>query len=103
MMEIEESVMDLTNTIGRGVVTPGLTAIDSLGWPIMVGMTKFYSRGQIPEVNQIIFRRIFFESHGQSTKYFTNIFERWPITQLKVLRKIEEGSVKRSSRRFAFS
>jgi hypothetical protein len=43
MMEIEEAVMDLANTIGREVLTLCLASFDALGLPIMVGGIKFYT------------------------------------------------------------
>jgi hypothetical protein len=63
MMEIEEAVMDLMNTVGRSVLKPSLASFDVVGLPIMARGIKFYSRGQFPQVYQTIAGPISVERH----------------------------------------
>jgi hypothetical protein len=63
MMEIEEAVMDLMNTVGREVLTPSLASFDVVSSLVMLGGIKFYNRGLSPEVYQSIFGPIPVERH----------------------------------------
>jgi hypothetical protein len=73
MLEIEESVLDLVNTIGREVLTPSLASFDADGRPFTLGGIKFYSRGLFHQVYQSSFgpihvdRYVYQSSHGGRT------------------------------------
>ncbi|MDR1872399.1 MAG: ISKra4 family transposase, partial [Deltaproteobacteria bacterium] len=63
MMEIEESVLDLTNTIGREVLEPSLASFDADGRPVQVGATKYYSRGLFNQTYQTSFGPVALQRH----------------------------------------
>lgn len=63
MLQVEESVLDLTNSIGRDALKSCLPSFDTDGRPFTVGPTKFYSRGKFNQTYQTSFGPVAIQRH----------------------------------------